>query len=83
VRARTYEKGVEAETLACGTGALASALAARLSGRISADHVEVEMPGGVLRVGFVLPEETPTAEGVRELTLEGPAEVVYQGTLEF
>jgi diaminopimelate epimerase len=82
LRARTFEKGVEAETLACGTGALASALAARLSGRVAADAVAVEMPGGTLRVGFRLPEGKSSAEAVTDLTLEGPAEVVYQGTLE-
>jgi diaminopimelate epimerase len=80
IRARTFEKGVEAETLACGTGALASALAARLSGRLTADAVAVEMPGGTLRVGFRLCGDT--AEAVRDLTLEGPAEVVFLGTLE-
>ena len=82
VRARTFEKGVEAETLACGTGALAVALAARLSGRVQTDRVEVEMPGGTLRVGFVLPDGATTAEAVRDLTLEGPVEVIFQGTLE-
>ena len=82
VRARTYEKGVEGETLACGTGALASALAARLTGRIRADQVAVEMPGGTLHVGFSLPSGEASAEAVLNLTLEGPAEVVYQGTLE-
>lgn len=81
VRARTFEKGVEAETLACGTGALASALAARLSGRVATDRIEVEMPGGTLRVGFTLGPDG-TAESVRGLTLEGPAETVYRGTLE-
>jgi diaminopimelate epimerase len=82
LRARTFEKGVEAETLACGTGALAAALAARLSGRITADAVAVEMPGGTLHVGFRLPEGASAAGAVEALTLEGPAEVVYQGTLE-
>jgi diaminopimelate epimerase len=82
LRARTFEKGVEAETLACGTGALAAALAARLAGRIAADAVAVEMPGGTLDVGFCLPEGAATAEAVTDLTLEGPAEFVYLGTLE-
>ncbi|NNF57772.1 MAG: diaminopimelate epimerase [Rhodothermaceae bacterium] len=82
VRARTYEKGVEGETLACGTGALASALVARLAGRIGADQVAIEMPGGTLTVGFSLPNGETSAEAVRTLTLEGSAETVYQGTLE-
>ena len=78
VRARTFEKGVEAETLACGTGAVASALAARLSGRLSGDTVAVEMPGGTLTVGFQIDGAT-----VSDLTLAGPAETVYEGTVEW
>ena len=76
--ARTFEKGVEGETLACGTGALAAALAARLTGRVAAETVDVAMPGGTLRVTFAL-----TDGAVSELTLEGPAETVYEGTLEW
>ncbi|MEM1115488.1 MAG: diaminopimelate epimerase [Bacteroidota bacterium] len=81
LRVRTFEKGVEAETLACGTGALASALVARLTDRLGEGaraDVAVEMPGGTLAVGFHLdgPE-------VRDLTLGGPAETVYEGTLEW
>jgi diaminopimelate epimerase len=79
VVARTFEKGVEGETLACGTGAVASALAARLTGRVDAETVDVAMPGGVLRVAFAV-----GADGaVADLTLEGPAETVYEGTLEW
>ena len=70
---RTYEKGVEAETLACGTGAVASAVAAQISGRISSDVCEVHMPGGVLKVGL-------EADGV---FLEGPVETVYRGSVEW
>jgi diaminopimelate epimerase len=75
---RTFEKGVEAETLACGTGALASALVARLTGAVRAERVDVAMPGGMLRVGFAL-----DGDDVRALTLAGPAETVYEGTLEW
>ena len=80
VRVRTYEKGVEAETLACGTGAVASALAAALGGRLgpadgARQSVAVEMPGGTLEVGF--------DGGGENLTLAGPAETVYEGTLEW
>ncbi len=82
IRARTFEKGVEGETLACGTGALASAVASRLAGRINADDIAVEMPGGTLRVGLSLANGAATAEEIQNFTLEGPAEVVYVGTLE-
>ncbi|MEL6615237.1 MAG: diaminopimelate epimerase [Bacteroidota bacterium] len=74
VRARTWEKGVEAETLACGTGAIASALVTRRTAGLEARAVEVEMPGGTLRIGFPEPGT---------LTLSGPAVVVYEGTLEW
>jgi diaminopimelate epimerase len=77
LRVRTYEKGVEAETLACGTGALASAVSARLLGHIGSEVVEVDMPGGLLRVGFDLEGET-----VSGLYLEGPVVFVFRGTLE-
>ena len=50
---RTYEKGVEAETLACGTGAVASAIAAAIeSGRKATFHFDVDLPGGRLQVDF-------------------------------
>jgi diaminopimelate epimerase len=68
---RTYERGVENETLACGTGATASAIAACSQGLVKAP-VEVKTFGGdVLRIHG--------ADGVGELRLEGPAEVVYEG----
>ena len=78
VQIRTFEKGVEAETLACGTGALAAAVVARLMDRVEGETVEVVARGGTLRVGFALNENGH----VRDLWLEGPAEAVYQGTLE-
>lgn len=78
IAVRTFEKGVEGETLACGTGALATALAAFHTGRVDAEVVEVAMPGGTLVVTF-----RPGPDGVSNLTLEGPAETVYEGTLEW
>ena len=89
LRVRTFEKGVEGETLACGTGAVAAALAARLAGRIGATQVAVEMPGGTLTVGFRIGDadksdsEGDPAAAVSALTLAGPADAVYEGTLEW
>jgi diaminopimelate epimerase len=77
VRARTFEKGVEAETLACGTGALAAALTARLSGAVAVNTVEVQMPGGLLCVRFAY-----DGEEVRDVTLEGPAAATFTGLVE-
>lgn len=78
LRVRTFEKGVETETEACGTGALAAAVVARLTGRLQAERVAVEMPGGTLHVGFRL----AGGERVTDLYLEGPAEAVFRGTVE-
>ncbi len=77
LQVRTFEKGVEQETLACGTGAVASALAARFLGRIQADSVQVHMPGGTLGVGFHLDDGAVT-----DLYLEGPSRAVFRGTVE-
>ena len=77
LRVRTFEKGVEQETLACGTGALASALVARLLGHIESESVQVHMPGGTLGVGFHLDDGAVT-----ELYLEGPAVTVFRATVE-
>ena len=71
---RTFEKGVEAETLACGTGAVASAVVAHHAGHVG-ERVEVQMPGGTLVVGLG-PDGQPE-------TLAGPAETVFEGTLEW
>ncbi len=76
LRVRTWEKGVEAETLACGTGALASALVAMHAGYVSGPTVNVEMPGGTLRVHAAGDPLVPD-----ELALEGEARVIYRGTL--
>jgi diaminopimelate epimerase len=74
---RTFEKGVEAETQACGTGALAAAVVARLQGRVDTDRIAVAMPGGTLRVGFTV------ADGlIKNLYLEGPAVKVFRGTMD-
>lgn len=77
LRVRTFEKGVEAETLACGTGSIASSMVSALTGRSSARRFEVSMPGGVLAVGF-----EGAASETQELYLEGPATIVYRGSLE-
>ncbi len=78
LRVRTFEKGVEAETLACGTGATASAVVARLAGRVDAGPVQVEMPGGRLTVEIVGDPECP-----ERMVLSGPARSVFRGTFEW
>jgi diaminopimelate epimerase len=76
LRIRTYERGVEGETLACGTGAVAAALIAA-SLRRAASPVTVTTRGGDRLVA------TFTREGEEfiDLYLEGEATVVCEGTL--
>ena len=68
IEARVWERGV-GETLACGSGACAVAVAARLHGYID-DNVAIELPGGILNVEW---------DGTGEVSLDGPAEVVFTG----
>jgi diaminopimelate epimerase len=71
---RTYERGVEDETLACGTGMVACALIAHELHNF-ASPVAVHVKGGdTLKVGF-----EQTAEGYSNVTLHGPADFVFQG----
>lgn len=77
IRVRTFEKGVEGETMACGTGAMASSVIARVHGAIAATTVKVEMAGGKLGVGFEYEENE-----VVNLYLEGPVDTIYRGTTE-
>ena len=74
---RTYERGVEAETLSCGTGVTASALAAYHSGKTTSTTVKLVTPGGELTVSF-----KPSTEGFEEIWLTGPAKQVFKGEIE-
>ena len=77
IRVRTFERGVEGETLACGTGVTASALiAARLHGFTSPVKVQVQ-GGDQLEVSFK--EDRGEFTGVQ---LTGPAEFVFEGRIE-
>ncbi len=77
LRLRTYERGVEDETLACGTGATASAIAAALSGKIVTDQAEVRVKGGTLHIAFKISKEIVT-----DIRLRGPATFVFSGEKE-
>jgi diaminopimelate epimerase len=75
---RTYERGVEAETLACGTGVTACALIAAKNGWVKLPvHVHVAS-GDVLVVDGSL-----TDDGAVGVTLTGPAEYVFEGIVEY
>ncbi len=79
LKIRTYERGVEGETLACGTGATAAAIAARLFGRGDRSRFTVETRGGTLTVDF------ETADDLRftNVRLSGPARRVFCGEIKF
>ncbi len=78
VMVRTYERGVENETLSCGTGVTASALVAALAGAsTAAGHCDILTPGGKLRVRF-----KRAGDGFTDIWLEGPAVMVYKGEVE-
>jgi diaminopimelate epimerase len=74
---RTFERGVEAETLSCGTGVTASAIASVLSGNLKPGKVNIETPGGKLSVEFRI-----DAERVTDIWLSGPATFVFDGKIE-
>jgi diaminopimelate epimerase len=76
---RTYERGVEDETLACGTGVVAAALVHHLTEGVAAP-VQVQVRGGdTLRVGF---EPAGAPGSFQSVTLTGPADFVFDGTVE-
>ncbi len=68
IEARVWERGV-GETLACGSGACAITVAARLYGYVDS-KVDIKLPGGTLKVEW---------DGVGEVLLSGPAETVFTG----
>ncbi len=75
---RTYERGVEDETLSCGTGVTASALVAALQG-ISTEKNKclVKTPGGTLEVSF----DKVLEHNFYNIWLKGPAQFVYKGEI--
>jgi len=74
---RTYERGVEDETLACGTGAVAAALVSAALGKTKPPVSVVTRGGDTLVIGFYMSEL-----GFCDVTLEGNADIVFEGALD-
>lgn len=78
IKIRTYERGVEDETLSCGTGATACAIVVGLlSEKIGMNQIEVQVEGGRLIVSY---ENTGDGK-FTNIKLTGPAEFVFKGEI--
>ncbi len=71
---RTYERGVEDETLSCGTGVTAVAIAMFETGKTTQNHISLKTPGGKLQVRFQKEDSQ-----YKNVYLEGPATQVFKG----
>ncbi|TAL12934.1 MAG: diaminopimelate epimerase [Nitrospirae bacterium] len=76
IKIRTYERGVEDETLACGSGALASALLAALVHKVESPITVIPLSRMPLRVSF-----TQAGERFANLTLTGEARAIFDGQM--
>ncbi len=75
---RTYERGVEDETLSCGTGVTAVALAMYSSGKTKSSEIFIQTLGGSLRVTFNVDNDC-----YNDIWLIGPAQQVFKGEIEW
>ena len=76
---RTYERGVEDETLACGTGVTAAAMAYAFQNQLTgAQSIPIQAQGGQLEIRF----DRVSDAHFRDVWLCGPAKFVFKGTIE-
>ncbi|MCX7766873.1 MAG: diaminopimelate epimerase, partial [Candidatus Sumerlaeia bacterium] len=76
IRIRTYERGVEAETLACGTGSLAASLALAVRNIVAPPVTVITHSGIKLQFDFV-----KQADKFSQIKMNGPADIVFSGTI--
>ncbi len=82
INVRTYERGVEDETLACGTGVVASAVIEGLKGKVQSP-VDVKTRGGeVMKVFFSISEEGGNDLRFSDIELQGEVESVFRGIVD-
>ena len=74
---RTYERGVENETLACGTGSTASAICMNFLGKTNSSNITMQCKGGDLNVQF-----NSSEKDYKEISITGPAKLVFEGFIE-
>lgn len=74
---RTYERGVENETLACGTGVTAAAIGAYITNSDKYYSYQIQTLGGILKVSF-----KEDNQYFSQVFLEGPAEFVFKGNIK-
>lgn len=75
-KVRTYERGVEDETLACGTGVTAVAIAMHKINKTNSNHIKLNVLGGNLEVKFIAEHDR-----YANVVLSGPTQFVFKGTL--
>ncbi len=79
---RTYERGVEEETLACGTGVVASAVIESLRGRVTPPVSVKTMGGEIMKVFFKQTKDEDLISRINDVKLEGKVNQVYEGKIE-
>lgn len=74
---RTYERGVENETLACGTGSTASAICMNYLGKTQSNNITMKCRGGDLKVEFISNDNL-----FSDISITGPAKFVFEGQID-